>query len=102
MQLVTIGNFFWVQSLKISIGKGLRTQFWIDNWCDQSPIKSSFPFLFRLAVDKRSSVASFLSQLTLGSPWRRALRSAEYSAFAESMLLADLVSVSQGLPEFIS
>lgn len=39
------------------VGDGRNVRFWLDNWVNVGPLCVLFPRLFRLAVDKESSIS---------------------------------------------
>ncbi|RVX19381.1 hypothetical protein CK203_008774 [Vitis vinifera] len=40
-----------------SVGNGRRIRFWLDSWCGDEALCSSFPSLFALAISKEEWVA---------------------------------------------
>ncbi|GKC08207.1 hypothetical protein Tco_0999817, partial [Tanacetum coccineum] len=55
----------WVQVVKAIHGEqgdGRNTQFWNDAWIEDQPLKSKFPILFALEMEKDVSVANKIEQ----------------------------------------
>ncbi|KAJ9565851.1 hypothetical protein OSB04_001817 [Centaurea solstitialis] len=61
-----------------SIGNGFNTHFWLDSWCDSSPLVERFPRLTALDADRNCKVADRVTaavhRLVFHWNWRRCLR----------------------------
>jgi hypothetical protein len=42
----------------LDVGKGIRVQFWHDNWCGDGALKDLFPLLYECSRDRDASIAS--------------------------------------------
>ena len=51
------------KNIHFEVGVGDRVKLWIDQWCGDSPLKSTFPSVYGIASNKEASVASSLDQL---------------------------------------
>ena len=47
----------FLQNAAFSLGDGMRISFWKDVWCDEEALRSLFPSMFILAVQKDAMVA---------------------------------------------
>ncbi|XP_010248435.1 PREDICTED: uncharacterized protein LOC104591337 [Nelumbo nucifera] len=87
------------EGISMCVGKGDRTKFWKDKWCSDSPLASSFPHLFRCAVNQEATVADYLSLNENSVSWspllRRNLFDWELDDFLElmSLLLVQKIDV---------
>ena len=52
-----------------SVGNGRRIRFWLDSWCGDEALCSSFPSLFALAISKEEWVAEVWDPLVEGGRW---------------------------------
>lgn len=44
------------EGMQLRVGNGVSIRFWHDKWCDERPLKVSFPRLFNLSLQKNSFV----------------------------------------------
>nr|GEX74792.1 RNA-directed DNA polymerase, eukaryota [Tanacetum cinerariifolium] len=49
--------------MRIKVGNGSSTSFWVDKWCIEGVLKDRFPRMYALELDKNVTVADKLSQL---------------------------------------
>ncbi|KAE8785065.1 abc transporter g family member 37 [Hordeum vulgare] len=84
---LTTGSRFWksIQGIKhdirlglrISVGNGAGTQFWLDPWLDGEPLRLRFPRLFAICGDPAALVAAAAREDGWHVPFRRPLGPAE-------------------------
>ncbi|XP_028099375.1 uncharacterized protein LOC114298914 [Camellia sinensis] len=78
--LSSIGNHstniynFYIDNCQIQVGDGNRIKFWLDRWCGNSSLKSTFPLLFNLSIDKEGSLQQFMARKTSPNNWNFPLR----------------------------
>ncbi|GKE44206.1 hypothetical protein Tco_1471490 [Tanacetum coccineum] len=53
------------------IGNGVRTSFWNDNWCGNSPLKTLYPRIYMLDYDRDRKVANWFNVRDWSSALRR-------------------------------
>lgn len=53
----------------LHIGNGTQTKLWRDIWCDELPLRASFPNLFAMAANKEALVSDYLSFLEEHLSW---------------------------------
>ena len=51
----------FVENTKLLVGKGDRIRFWEDSWVGNSPLKESFPRLYRLSNNHNMLIQSVVS-----------------------------------------
>ena len=51
------------KNIRFEVGVGDGVKLWIDQWCGNSPLKSTFLSVYGIASNKEASVASSLKQL---------------------------------------
>lgn len=57
--LMSIKDSF-IFNIKLHVGNGGRTLFWLDLWVDDTPLARQFSELFQCVKDKKASVQSLL------------------------------------------
>lgn len=65
---------FFSQNFRIILGNGERIHFWTDRWFNDMSLRSEFPTLFSLSVEKEGSLQFFYHRKGLGSDWKLAFR----------------------------
>ena len=80
------------------IRDGVSTKFWEDTWCRGQPLKSQFPRIYMLDMDRNSSIANRLSLQDLSSAFRRQPRGGvEMAQFSDlQSMIANIVLSDQG------
>ncbi|KAE8787033.1 dna replication licensing factor mcm2 [Hordeum vulgare] len=72
------GEFFDIRlGLRISVGNGAGTQFWLDPWLDGEPLRLRFPRLFAICGDPAALVAVSAREDGWHVPFRHPLGPAE-------------------------
>ena len=51
------------KNIRFEVGVGDRVKFWTDHWCGDSPLRFSYPSVYRIASNKGASVAFSLDRL---------------------------------------
>ncbi|GKF58626.1 hypothetical protein Tco_0172163, partial [Tanacetum coccineum] len=88
----------WVSSLfalnrdyiRLKLGNGENTRFWVNNWYEGGVIKEMFPRMFALELNKNATVSSKLNASSLDNSFRRKTRSR-----IEEMQLNSLAEISR-------
>ncbi|CAL5365331.1 unnamed protein product [Camellia sinensis] len=65
---------FFSQNFRIIVGNGERIHFWTDRWFNDMSLRSEFPRLFSLSVEKEGSLQFFYHRKGPGSDWKLAFR----------------------------
>ncbi|GJT52285.1 RNA-directed DNA polymerase, eukaryota [Tanacetum coccineum] len=76
--------------IRLKLGNGENTRFWVDNWYEGGVIKELFPRMFALELNKNATVSSKLNASSLDNSFRRKARSG-----IEEMQLNSLAEISQ-------
>ncbi|GJT23320.1 hypothetical protein Tco_0893257 [Tanacetum coccineum] len=76
--------------IRLKLGNGENTQFWVDNWYEGGVIKELFPRMFALELNKNDTVSSKLNASSLDNSFRRKARSG-----IEEMQLNSLAEISR-------
>ncbi|GJY22668.1 RNA-directed DNA polymerase, eukaryota, reverse transcriptase zinc-binding domain protein [Tanacetum coccineum] len=76
--------------IRLKLGNGENTRFWVDNWYEGGVIKELFPRMFALELNKNATVSSKLNASSLDNSFRRKARSG-----IEEMQLNSLVEISR-------
>ena len=58
---------------KFDLGDGSQVRFWEDSWITLRPLKSIFPALYNIVMEKSASVRTVLSTAPLNVAFRRSL-----------------------------
>ncbi|GJY00473.1 RNA-directed DNA polymerase, eukaryota [Tanacetum coccineum] len=61
--------------IRLKLGNGENTRFWVDNWYEGGVIKELFPRMFALELNKNATVSSKLNASSLDNSFRRKARS---------------------------
>lgn len=70
------------KNIAISVGNGLKTDFWNEIWAGEDSLRVSFPQLYTLSLQKEASVAQVWSPQGWDLIFRRALNDWEIGEFA--------------------
>ncbi|GJW87255.1 RNA-directed DNA polymerase, eukaryota [Tanacetum coccineum] len=73
--------------LDIVLGNGEDTSFWDDHWLTDSPLKTMYPRLFLLELNKQAIVAYKLRDSSLVASFRREPRGGEFSVKSASTFI---------------
>ncbi|GJT62046.1 RNA-directed DNA polymerase, eukaryota [Tanacetum coccineum] len=76
--------------IRLKLGNGENTRFWVDNWYEGGVIKELFPRMFALELNKNATVSSKLNASSLDNSFRRKARSG-----IEEMQLNSLAEISR-------
>ncbi|GKC06057.1 RNA-directed DNA polymerase, eukaryota, reverse transcriptase zinc-binding domain protein, partial [Tanacetum coccineum] len=76
--------------IRLKLGNGENTRFWLDNWYEGGVIKELFPRMFALKLNKNATVSSKLNASSLDNSFRRKVRSG-----IEEMQLNSLAEISR-------
>ncbi|GJW15830.1 hypothetical protein Tco_0019963 [Tanacetum coccineum] len=76
--------------IRLKLGNGENTRFWVDNWYEGGVIKELFPRMFALELNKNTTVSSKLNASSLDNSFRRKARSG-----IEEMQLNSLAEISR-------
>ncbi|GJU58649.1 RNA-directed DNA polymerase, eukaryota [Tanacetum coccineum] len=76
--------------IRLKLGNGENTRFWLDNWYEGGVIKELFPRMFALELNKNATVSSKLNASSLDNSFRRKARSG-----IEEMQLNSLAEISR-------
>ncbi|GJZ89679.1 RNA-directed DNA polymerase, eukaryota, reverse transcriptase zinc-binding domain protein, partial [Tanacetum coccineum] len=76
--------------IRLKLGNGENTRFWVDNWYEGGVIKELFPRMFALELNKNATVSSKLNASSLENSFRRKARSG-----IEEMQLNSLAEISR-------
>ncbi|GKB91091.1 hypothetical protein Tco_0963363, partial [Tanacetum coccineum] len=76
--------------IRLKLGNGENTRFWLDNWYEGGVIKELFPRMFALELNKNATVSSKLNASSLDNSFRRKARSE-----IEEMQLNSLAEISR-------
>ncbi|GJT91338.1 hypothetical protein Tco_1080183 [Tanacetum coccineum] len=76
--------------IRLKLGNGENTRFWVDKWYEDGVIKELFPRMFALELNKNATVSSKLNASSLDNSFRRKARSG-----IEKMQLNSLVVISR-------
>ncbi|GJR10023.1 RNA-directed DNA polymerase, eukaryota [Tanacetum coccineum] len=76
--------------IRLKLGNGENTRFWVDNWYEGGVIKELFPRMFALELNKNATVSSKLNASSLDNSFRRKARSE-----IEEMQLNSLAEISR-------
>ncbi|GKA69408.1 RNA-directed DNA polymerase, eukaryota, reverse transcriptase zinc-binding domain protein [Tanacetum coccineum] len=57
--------------IRLKLGNGENTRFWVDNWYEGGVIKELFPRMFALELNKNATVSSKLNASSLDNSFRR-------------------------------
>ncbi|GKA13774.1 hypothetical protein Tco_0693420 [Tanacetum coccineum] len=60
--------------IRLKLGNGENTRFWVDNWYEGGVIKELFPRMFALELNKNATVSSKLNASSLDNLFRRKAR----------------------------
>ncbi|GKD33223.1 RNA-directed DNA polymerase, eukaryota [Tanacetum coccineum] len=78
--------------MKMKVGNGLNTLFWVDSWLTDIPLKQLYPRMFALDCNKNSTVAEKINASSISCSFRRLPReSLEEEQF--SKIIEDVNSV---------
>ncbi|CAL5372109.1 unnamed protein product [Camellia sinensis] len=70
----TVAAEFFSQNFRIILGNGERIHFWTDRWFNDMSLRSEFPRLFSLSVEKEGALKFFYHWKGPGSDWKLAFR----------------------------
>ncbi|CAL5336186.1 unnamed protein product [Camellia sinensis] len=70
----TVAAEFFSQNFRIILGNGERIHFWTDRWFNDMSLRSEFPRLFSLSVEKEGALQFFYHRKGPGSDWKLAFR----------------------------
>ncbi|GJR49518.1 RNA-directed DNA polymerase, eukaryota [Tanacetum coccineum] len=76
--------------IRLKLGNGENTRFWVDNWYEGGFIKELFPRMFTLKLNKNATVSLKLNASSLDNSFRRKARSG-----IEEMQLNSLAEISR-------
>ncbi|GJZ30560.1 RNA-directed DNA polymerase, eukaryota [Tanacetum coccineum] len=76
--------------IRLKLGNGENTRFWVDNWYEGGVIKELFPRMFALELNKNANVSSKLNASSLDNSFRRKARNR-----IEEMQLNSLAEISR-------
>ncbi|GJZ87330.1 hypothetical protein Tco_0658940 [Tanacetum coccineum] len=76
--------------IRLKLGNGENTRFWVDNWYEGGVIKELFPRMFALELNKNATVSLKLNASSLDNSFRRKARSG-----IEEMQLNSLAEISR-------
>ncbi|GJS10401.1 RNA-directed DNA polymerase, eukaryota [Tanacetum coccineum] len=76
--------------IRLKLGNGENTRFWVDKWYEGGVIKELFPRMFALELNKNATVSSKLNASSLDNSFRRKARSG-----IEEMQLNSLAEISR-------
>ncbi|XP_028122567.1 uncharacterized protein LOC114319708 [Camellia sinensis] len=65
---------FYLSNFKLSIGNRGRIQFWDDKWLNNLCLKKEFPRLYRLSVEKGSTVQQIYLRMSHSNEWNLIFR----------------------------
>lgn len=65
---------FFVSKYQIKVGNGNRVAFWHDKWLLNIQLKSEFPRLFMLSVDKEGTLSTFMQMRDSSGDWKLVFR----------------------------
>jgi hypothetical protein len=71
------------RGLAYHVGDGKKTQFWLDIWLDQVPLKILFPAIFRCCEQQEALVSEVLAEGSLNLTFRRSFGPAEMEEWRE-------------------
>lgn len=63
-----------MEGIRIKIGNGQETKFWVDNWCGGSPLLQAFPSIYQLAINPHALVSDYFEIRNGKALWQPILR----------------------------
>nr|GEX41186.1 RNA-directed DNA polymerase, eukaryota, reverse transcriptase zinc-binding domain protein [Tanacetum cinerariifolium] len=71
VQVLKANGFNFISHYKIKVRNGCSTQFWLDHWLSDAPLREKFPRMFALDTEKEVTVADKLGASSLNASFQR-------------------------------